>query len=55
MSPEFWRHLSAAKKRLDERLNDKASQAVVTFWGPFVTAWTSILVGTVVAIIKLWP
>jgi hypothetical protein len=27
----------------------------VNFWGGFVTAWTSILVGTVVAVLKLWP
>ena len=40
---------------IDGRLNDKASQSLVNFWGGFVTAWTSILVGTVVAILKLWP
>jgi len=40
---------------IDGRLNDKATQSLVNFWGGFVTAWTAILVGTVVAVLKLWP
>jgi hypothetical protein len=40
---------------MDGRLDGKASASLVNFWGGFVTAWTSILVGTVVAVLKLWP
>jgi hypothetical protein len=40
---------------IDTRLDGKASQGLIQFWGGFVTAWTSILVGTVVAVLKLWP
>jgi hypothetical protein len=39
----------------DTRLDGKATISLVNFWGGFVTAWTSILVGTVVAVLKLWP
>lgn len=40
---------------IDTRLDGKASQGLVQFWGGFVTVWTSILVGTMVAVLKLWP
>ena len=40
---------------IENRLDQKASVAVVSFWGATVMGWTSILVGTGVAIIKLWP
>jgi hypothetical protein len=50
--------LSTIETRLtstDTRLDGKATVSLVNFWGGFVTAWTSILVGTVVAVLKLWP
>jgi hypothetical protein len=37
---------------IETRLDGKANQGLVNFWGGFVTAWTSILVGIVVAIFK---
>ena len=37
---------------IETRLDGKANQGLVHFWGGFVTAWTSILVGIVVAIFK---
>jgi hypothetical protein len=40
---------------IDTRIDGKATITLVNFWGGFVTAWTSILVGTVVAVLKLWP
>jgi hypothetical protein len=51
-------HLDTIETRLrsiDGRLNDKANQSLVNFWGGFVTVWTFILVGTVVTVLKLWP
>jgi hypothetical protein len=40
---------------IDTRLDGKANHGLVNFWGGFVTAWTSILVGIIVAVVKLWP
>jgi chromosome segregation ATPase len=47
--------LESRMTSIDTRLDGKANQGLVNFWGGFVTAWTSILVGTVVAVLKLWP
>lgn len=55
---DFTSRLSTVEGRMtsiDTRLDGKASQGLVHFWGGFATAWTSILVGIVVAAIKLWP
>ncbi|MGH8059342.1 MAG: hypothetical protein ACREOH_19250 [Candidatus Entotheonellia bacterium] len=40
---------------IENRLDQKASLGWVSFWGASVMGWTSILVGTGVAVIKLWP
>jgi len=40
---------------IENRLDQKASAWVVSFWGATIMGWTSIIVGTGVAIIKLWP
>ena len=55
---DFTSRLSTVEARMtsiDTRLDGKATQCLVHFWGGFVTAWTSLLVGVVVAVIKLWP
>jgi chromosome segregation ATPase len=55
---DFTSRLATIEARLtsmDTRLDGKATQGLVHFWGGFVTAWTSLLVGVVVAVIKLWP
>jgi hypothetical protein len=55
---DFTSRLATVETRLtsiDSRLDSKATQGLVHFWGGFVTAWTSILVGAVIAVIKLWP
>jgi len=40
---------------IENRLDQKASLGWVSFWGATVMGWTSVLVGTGVAVIKLWP
>jgi hypothetical protein len=52
---DFTSRMSSLETRMtsiETRLDGKANQGLVHFWGGFVTAWTSILVGVVVAIFK---
>lgn len=46
--------LEARIGSIETRLDGKAGQGLVNVWGATVMGWTSILVGTAVAVIKLW-
>jgi hypothetical protein len=43
------------RDNLEARLDTKAGNWVVGLWGATVMGWVSLMVGTGVALLKLWP